>query len=176
MKPLQKILLLSIALIAFLVTSTVSHGQGIITKPFSQYGTYAGNPDQDSEFVITQPKASSRTFHKLTLATIRQQTPSAIYTSGSTYTIANGVLWLVVNPASTVSSLTITLPPAPGDGQREDISFGGTVSSGTVVTTLVIAANTGQALVQATAPTTATYGQRISYQYNKALAKWYRIL
>lgn len=96
-------------------------------------------------------------------------------TSGTTTTIGNNINTVTVNPGSTLASHTITLPAAPKNGQEVKIEFGGTLTSGTVVTTLSIAANTGQALIQPSAPTTAVAGDCLIYHYKTANAKWYRV-
>lgn len=100
-------------------------------------------------------------------------------TSGSTYTVSGSLtprIWVVVNPASVLASLTLTMPATAQDRQEVDFSFGGSVAGGAaVVTTLSIAANSGQTMMDASAPTTANGGQTFKYRYNAALTKWYRI-
>jgi hypothetical protein len=86
------------------------------------------------------------------------------YTSGSAVTVTNGVNVLNVNPSSTLSSSTITLPATANTDGTIEIYFGGTLTTGTVVTSLTISPNTGQTIIQAAAPTSASAGESISYR------------
>lgn len=96
-------------------------------------------------------------------------------TSGTTTTIASATHVVIVDPASVLASHTITLPAAPYDKQEVAIYFGGIVAgNATVVTTLTISANTGQALMQKAAPSTALGGDCFIYKYVSSNAKWYR--
>lgn len=95
-------------------------------------------------------------------------------TSGGSVTIGNKTNVLFVDPSSALSSLSIVLPAVPHNSNVIWIHFGGVLSSGTVVTTLTINANSGQALVQSSAPNTAIAGQCISYRWRAATSKWYR--
>lgn len=97
------------------------------------------------------------------------------HTSGTTVTISNATTWLIVNPASTLATLTITMPASPTDAQRIEINFGGTLTTGTVVTDITVAGNTGQSILQATTPSSLEAGEALSYRYNSTNLKWYRI-
>ena len=97
------------------------------------------------------------------------------YTSGSSVTINNNTTWLIVNPSSIKSTLTITMPATPTDAQSILISFGGTVTSGNgVVTSLTISPNSGQTLIQSTTPSFVEAGDAIQYRYNLSNTSWYR--
>lgn len=101
-----------------------------------------------------------------------------VHTSGATVTVTNQTtdkIWLTVNPSSLLASLTITLPAVPINGQLVEVSFGGTMTSGAVITSLTISPNSGQTIVQASAPTTANAGDTLSYRYKTSVAIWYRI-
>lgn len=98
------------------------------------------------------------------------------HTTGTTVTIANTTSWLIVNPTSVLSSLAITMPATPTDGQEIIINFGGTISTtaSAIVNNLLVVANTGQGLVG-----TGSYGvveteDIITYKYNLSLAEWFR--
>jgi hypothetical protein len=99
-------------------------------------------------------------------------------TTGTTYTIPNEQTNFFFNPGSLTASYAITLPSAPVDGQLEKLHFGGTILSGAaVVTALTVSANTGQALSQTAAPTTAVGGTCIIYQFNAKIGTggtWFR--
>src|SRR5690348_7103815 len=88
------------------------------------------------------------------------------YTSGATVTANNTTTWLIINPASIQSTLTITLAATPTDGQKIEISFGGTITSGNVVTTLTLLPNTGQTILSVSTPVTLEAGETIMYRYN----------
>ncbi len=96
------------------------------------------------------------------------------HTSGTTVTVTNGVNILYVNPASTLATLTITLPATPHAGNYIEIYFGGTMTSGDVVTSITISGNTGQTVLQASTPSIVEAGEHISYRWNSSLSKWYR--
>jgi lysophospholipase L1-like esterase len=96
-------------------------------------------------------------------------------TTGTSSTAASGFTNLVFNPASVIASYTLTLPAVAAEGQLFKIHFGGTITSGNpVVTLLTISPNSGQTLVQAVAPSSGTSGDCIIYQYNSSISTWYR--
>ena len=97
------------------------------------------------------------------------------HTAGSTVTVTASNSWLVVNPASTLATLTVTMPASPTDGQVVEISFGGTITSGNVVTSLTVSPNSGQTLLQATTPSSVEAGETIRYRYKSSNTKWYKI-
>lgn len=94
-------------------------------------------------------------------------------TSGTSVTVNANTDVLVVNPAATLSTLTITMPSAMKTGQTLHIVFGGSVTSGTVVTSLSISPNTGQSMIQNSTPSVVEAGETVSYKYYSG--KWYRI-
>ena len=91
------------------------------------------------------------------------------YTSGSSVTMTG--TWLIINPASLVSTLTINLPSSPIDGQDAIISFGGTMTTGVIVNTLTLSPSP----LQATTPRYIEAGEYIGYRWNATNSKWYRI-
>lgn len=96
------------------------------------------------------------------------------HTSGSTLTINNTTTWLVINPASTIASLTLTTPASPVDGQKIELSFGGTMTSGVVITSLIISANSGQSMLGTSSFSGLEVTDRLTIQYNSSNNKWYR--
>jgi len=92
------------------------------------------------------------------------QTP----TTGFSYTFAAGTQTLVMNPAGTLATGTITMPSAPADGMT--ITF----SSIQQITALTLNGNTGQSVSSAVtflpAKTTASYVYRI------ANTTWYPVI
>lgn len=87
--------------------------------------------------------------------------------TGFSITIAAGVQTLILSPAATLLSGTITLPAAPVDGQ---IIY---ICSSTQITTLTISANSGQSLGNAFSGTLIA-GTGISYIYVLSNTTWYR--
>ena len=86
-------------------------------------------------------------------------------TTGFSYTFAAGVQTLIMNPAATLATGTITMPAAPADGMV--ITF----SSTKEITTLTLNANTGQTLNN-TIPGLVP-GQSVAYIYRSASTSWF---
>ena len=89
-----------------------------------------------------------------------------VLTTGFTYTFAAGTQVLVINPAGTLATGTITMPASPADGMT--IRF----SSSQIITALTVSANTGQSIVSAV--TTLAAGSGAAYIYRLANTTWYR--
>ncbi len=98
------------------------------------------------------------------------------HTSGSAVTITNQTtdIWLLVDPASTLAALTITMPATPVDGQKIEVSFGGTLNSGTVITSLTLAANTGQAIHGVNAFSNIDAEDALKLRWKSSNSKWYK--
>lgn len=81
------------------------------------------------------------------------------------------------NPATTTAAITITLPPTPFNGQEVTIIGGGTLTTGTVVTTLTLGVDTsiaGTTIIGAAA-TTLVVGTPLKYKYDLRINAWYRV-
>ena len=89
-----------------------------------------------------------------------------VLTTGFSYTFASGITTLIIQPAGTLATGTITMPAAPADGMV--IAF----SSTQIITLLTVSANTGQSLVNAV--TTLTAGGGANYIYRLTNTTWYR--
>lgn len=89
------------------------------------------------------------------------QTP----TTGFSYTFAAGVNVLVMQPAGTLATGTVTMPSAPVDGMT--ITF---ISTQTI-TALTINGNTGQTVVSK--PNALNANQALSYVYRLSNTTWY---
>lgn len=87
-------------------------------------------------------------------------------TTGFSYTFAAGTQVLVMNPAGTLATGTITMPASPSDGMT--VRF----SSSQIITALTVSANTGQSIVSAV--TTLAAGGGAAYIYRLANTTWYR--
>lgn len=99
------------------------------------------------------------------------------YTTGTTHTAASGANVLYVDPASTSSALTLTLPATPHSSNMIYIHFGGTITSGAAVTSFTISPNTGQGVVVPGGYTnigTVEAGETLVFRYRPSTAQWYR--
>jgi hypothetical protein len=97
-----------------------------------------------------------------------QQYDYQVSTTGFSYTFAAGTTVLVMNPAGTLATGTITMPAAPVDGMT--ISF----SSTQIITALTVNGNTGQSIVGA--PTSLTAGSAATFVYRLSNTTWYNQL
>ena len=96
---------------------------------------------------------------------VLQQYDYQVSTTGFSYTFAAGTTVLVMNPAGTLATGTITMPAAPADGMT--ISF----SSTQTITALTVSANTGQSIVGNS--TTMLAGGAASFVYRLSNTTWY---
>ena len=86
-------------------------------------------------------------------------------TTGFSYTFAAGTQVLVMNPAGTLATGTITMPASPSDGMT--ITF----SSSQQISALTLNGNTGQSVVSAVTFLPTKTG--VSYVYRSANTSWY---
>jgi hypothetical protein len=99
-----------------------------------------------------------------------------IVTTGSP-TISNDVRYFYYDPATNQTSVTITMPANPNDGDEITIMFGGQVAAAaTVINNLTMSPNTGQALYGTAAPASALGGDSLRYIYRANTGRWYRII
>jgi hypothetical protein len=84
-----------------------------------------------------------------------------------TITPANGVSFLLLNPAGTLATGTLTLPAQPSDGQWFCLFDTHTQ------TAITIQGNTGQTLAGVTTPTALVANQLYCWKYFAAQATWY---
>ena len=96
---------------------------------------------------------------------ILQQYDYQVSTTGFSYTFAAGTTVLVMNPAGTLATGTITMPASPADGMT--ITF----SSTQTITALTVNANTGQSIVSAA--TVLPARQATTYVYRLSNTTWY---
>jgi hypothetical protein len=88
-----------------------------------------------------------------------------VLTTGFTYTFAAGTQVLVINPAGTLATGTVTMPAAPVDGMNI------TISSTQQITALTINGNTGQSIVGNTTALKAGGAQTFIYRLSNTT--WY---
>lgn len=86
-------------------------------------------------------------------------------TTGFSYTFAAGTQTLLINPADTLATGTITMPASPADGMT--ITF----SSTKQITTLTVNANTGQSITGT--PGTLPANTTMAFVYRLANTTWY---
>ena len=97
-------------------------------------------------------------------------------TSGTTATINNGAGTVFMDLASLAATFTLTMPSAPNDKDIINIFFGGTITSGTVVTALTLSANSGQTILgTAISATAALFSSCFRFQYRNSTSQWYRL-
>lgn len=87
--------------------------------------------------------------------------------TGFAITVGNDIAQLVLEPAGTLASGTVTLPAAPEDGDTVGIS------STQAITALTISPNAGQTV--ADAPTSFAIGGSVRFLYRATNTTWYRI-
>jgi hypothetical protein len=86
-------------------------------------------------------------------------------TTGFSYTFAAGTQTLLLTPAGTLATGTVTMPPSPVDGMLI------TIQSTQQVTALTVSGNTGQTVVGGT--TQLLPNQPLTYIYNLSGTTWY---
>jgi len=94
-----------------------------------------------------------------------QQYDYQVLTTAFSYTFAAGTTVLVIQPAGTLATGTITMPAAPADGMT--ITF----SSTQQITALTLSGNTGQTVVSAV--TLLPANQATTYVYRLSNTSWY---
>lgn len=121
---------------------------------FSSANTGRGSIDATGNWIYLFPTAD-------------QSKSVQVPTTGFTITFANTSKTLILNPAGTLASGTITMPPGPIDGQEVRLS------SSQTVTALTVSPNTSQTI--SNAPTTIAPGQGYAWIYHLAGTNWYRL-
>ena len=94
-----------------------------------------------------------------------QQYDYQVLTTAFSYTFAAGTQTLIINPAGTLATGTVTMPAAPADGMVI------TVESTQIITALTLSPNTGQSIVGV--PATLFANQPLSYVYRLSNTTWY---
>ena len=87
--------------------------------------------------------------------------------TGFAITVGNNITQLILEPAGTLASGTVTLPAAPEDGDTVGIS------STQAITALTISPNAGQTV--ADAPASFAVGGAVKFLYRATNTTWYRI-
>jgi len=121
---------------------------------FSSAATYRGEFDANGNFITVKAVAD-------------QSKSVQVPTTGFSITVADNISALILNPAGTLATGTITMPATPIDGQI--IRF----SSSQTITALTVSANSGQTI--SGAPSTMGATLPFAYIYHLAGTNWYRI-
>jgi len=90
-----------------------------------------------------------------------------VLTTGFSYTFATGITTLLIEPAGTLATGTITMPASPADGMVV------TFSSTQQITALTVAANTGQT-IGGTQVALMAANSAMSFVYRLSSLTWYR--
>ena len=90
-----------------------------------------------------------------------------VLTTGFSYTFATGITTLIIQPAGTLATGTITMPASPADGMV--ITFTTTQE----ITALTVAANTGQT-IGGTQVALMAANSAMSFVYRLSSLTWYR--
>jgi len=119
----------------------------------------------------TKASAVNRAALKMNIAPVIQT-----ITSGTAATVTDSTTWFIINPASTLASFTLTLPPTPTNGKLVEINFGGTIdiSGSNVLTSLTVQPNTSQGIVGTNVFSTLIVEDKISFRYDSSISKWRR--
>lgn len=127
-------------------------------------GPNTGTGDNaDTAFTkLKQMLADLNTMHAQLYPTRSLQTP----TTGFSIVAASGVTQLVITPAGTLSTGTVTLPRTPGDNQPFSL-----LSSQTVTTLTV---NTSDGSTINAAPTTIAANTSVKFRFVASLNAWFR--
>ena len=94
-----------------------------------------------------------------------QQYDYQVLTTAFSYTFAAGTQTLIINPAGTLATGTITMPPAPADGMVIWIT------TTKQIVALTINGNTGQTLTSGV--TSLAPNQAVAYLYRSSNTTWY---
>lgn len=114
---------------------------------------------------VTIPMASLNAL-PITVSTIATSTTATL----SATNLQGGIIF---HSTATVTAATITLPPAPIDGQQFAIDSDQTITTLIVTATATPAVTISNAPTVITKSTTAAYGYR--YMYNAASTTWFRL-
>lgn len=106
------------------------------------------------------------------IASVGSSTVTQIHTTGATVTANNDTTALYIDPASPLAALTITLAANPTDGQEVKISFGGTITSGNVITSLTVQGNAGDTILSGSSITQADAGEGYIFKYQESTNLW----
>lgn len=94
---------------------------------------------------------------------------------GSSTTMNNGLTTILFDPGSVIAAYTLTLPSNPPDGAIVKIHSGGAITgTSVVVTSFTVSPNSGQTIMQKSAPTTLLANDCLIYQYSIGTNRWYR--
>lgn len=99
-----------------------------------------------------------------------------VITSGTSGTVTGGNYLVTFDPASAISAYTLMMPASPSDLQTVEIDAGGTITSGIVISTFTLVANSGQTLLQASTPNgIVAAGSFVGkWRYRTSTSQWYR--
>ena len=102
---------------------------------------------------------------------------STLDTSSSNLVIPDGLGLVIIDPTSLIVAKQITFSPNPADQQRVRFVIGGSITTGTVITTLTLVPNTGQGIIGVTGNMVLlnVAPGSFAFMYRTSVAKWYRL-
>lgn len=95
-------------------------------------------------------------------------------TSGTSVTGTSGNLLVTFNFPAPISGFAFTMPAGPSDQQIVEFEGGGTLVTGTEITTLTLIANTSQNIISKTALNTFDVGDYAKFKWNASIFSWMR--
>lgn len=99
-------------------------------------------------------------------------------TTGTASTVSGGNYIVKINLGSIAATFTLTLPPSGSLSDKDivKVESGGTLTSGTEVTSFTVVDNAGNPIIAAIAPTGIPFnvGEYMEFQWDATVARWYR--
>ena len=136
---------------------------GTISSTTSTIGTINGTTINGTTATVGTINGTTINGTRATIGTLSYQSQYVTPISGSSITAVQS--FLVINPAATLSTLTLVFPASPLDGQ--DFFFTCTQ----IVTTLTINGN-GKTL--SVTPSSLNANDSFTYRYNNNLGRWFK--
>jgi hypothetical protein len=96
-----------------------------------------------------------------------------VHVTGTTLMLGDETTLVIYDPASALATHTTTLPADPYDGQSITFLVGGTITSGIVITSYSVVANTGHSIIGGS-PSELNIGDRFVLTFSTHNNKWYR--
>lgn len=106
---------------------------------------------------------------------VRSLGTRAGFTGGATgYSWSHTTPFLVIDPATVIDDLTVTLPASASVQPRDlyYLSFGGQITSSTVVSNLTLKGNGIDTILATTLPTQMDAGDSLSLAWDDVSSKW----
>jgi hypothetical protein len=159
-------------------TQAISGGGSSNSNIGSGYRLVAANVSQIKTLFCSGCTIDSTTnTNALTITVPSSSFTRQVITSGSSGTVTGGNYVVNINPASTLAAFALTMPASPSDLQEVEIHFGGTITTGVVVTSFTATANAGQTFKDGSVPTavSVTASDYYKWRWYNAASEWERV-